>query len=80
VAWASQRWSGATAASLAAGRDHFLAKCNGCHGYPDPGAVAEERWPDVVERMAKKAGLGAEEKDGVLRYVLAWRTEQAGRR
>ncbi len=79
VTWASTRWPGATAGSLAAGRDHFIAKCNGCHDYPDLAAISDERWPPIVERMAKKSGLGAEEKDAVLRYVLAWRSDQAGR-
>jgi hypothetical protein len=69
-----------TAGSLSAGRDHFLAKCNGCHDYPALAAIPEERWPSILERMAKKSGLGAEERDAVLHYVLASRSEQAGRR
>ena len=73
VARASARWPGVTAGALSTGRDHFLAKCNGCHGYPDLAAVPEARWPDIVERMAKKSGLGADEKDAVLHYVLAAR-------
>jgi hypothetical protein len=80
VTWATGRWSGTTADSLAAGRRRFLAKCNGCHNYPDFGAIAEERWPTIVERMAHKANLGAEERELVLRFVLVSRFEQAGRR
>ena len=79
VAWATARWPGATAASLTAGRDQFVAKCNGCHGYPDLPAIADDRWPAIVESMGNKAHLGAEEKDAVLHYVLASRQEQAGR-
>ncbi len=79
VAWASTRWPGVTEASLTAGRDHFVAKCNGCHGYPDLAAIPEGRWPDIVERMARKSHLGTEEGTAVLHYVLASRSEQAGR-
>lgn len=79
VTWASTRWSGVTEGSLSAGRSHFLAKCNGCHGYPDLAAIPDGRWPAILERMARKSGLGAEERDAVLHYVLASRSEQAGR-
>jgi hypothetical protein len=79
VTWASTRWPGVTAGALSAGRDHFVAKCNGCHGYPDLGAVPEGRWPEILESMAKKAGLAAEQREAVLHFVLASRAEQAGR-
>ena len=78
VAWAAKRWPGVDAAALTAGHDRFIAKCNGCHDYPDLVAVSEEHWPGIVESMAKKAHLGPDERDGVLHYVLAARSEQAG--
>ena len=79
VAKASARWKSGTADALSMGHDRFVAKCNGCHGYPDLLAIADERWPAIVERMAKKAHLGDEERDAVLHYILASREEQAGR-
>lgn len=75
VVWASTRWPGVTASSLALGRDLFLTKCNGCHEYPDLSAIADARWPGILEGMARKAHLGAEERDAVLHYVLASRSE-----
>jgi hypothetical protein len=80
VASASTRWPGATAGALAAGRDLFLAKCDGCHNYPDLTAIAEEQWPGILDRMAKKSHLDAEERDEVLHYVLAARSEQSGQK
>ena len=79
VTWASTRWPGVTASSLSTGRDLFISKCNGCHGYPDLAAIADKRWPDIVESMAKKSHLDAEGRDAVLHYVLASRSEHAGR-
>jgi mono/diheme cytochrome c family protein len=79
VATASARWPGATAGALSVGRDLFLAKCDECHGYPDLVAVAEDRWPRVLDGMARKAHLSPDERDEVLHYVLASRSEQAGR-
>jgi hypothetical protein len=79
VAKASARWKDGTAEALSMGHDRFVAKCNGCHGYPDLPAIADERWPAIVERMANKAHLGPEERDAILHYILASRQEQAGR-
>jgi len=79
VATASTRWPGVTPASLAVGHDLFLAKCNSCHEYPDLGAISEGRWPGIVESMGKKSQLAAEERDAVLHYVLASRSDQATR-
>jgi hypothetical protein len=55
-----------------------LAKCNGCHGYPELAAIPEARWPSIVERMAHKAGLAAQQGEAVLHYVVASRAERAG--
>jgi hypothetical protein len=76
---ASTRWPGSTTGSLSAGRDLFLAKCDGCHAYPDLTAVAEERWPHIIDSMARKSHLNADEHDEVLHYVLASRSEQLAR-
>lgn len=79
VAAATERWPGVTASALAAGHDLFLAKCNGCHDYPDLAEIDEERWPGILDKMAKKSHLDAGERDEVLHYVLAARSEQTVR-
>jgi cytochrome c5 len=78
VTSASTRWPGATAASLAAGHDLFLAKCNGCHAYPDLAAVRNEEWQGIVESMGKKSHLDADQRAEVLQFVLAKRSEHEG--
>jgi hypothetical protein len=75
VTWASTRWPGVTESSLSAGRDLFLSKCNACHSYPDLPAIPDERWPHIIEKMAKKSDLGPVERDEVLHFVLASRSE-----
>jgi hypothetical protein len=79
VASASARWPGVTGSALSAGHDLFLAKCDACHAYPDLTAIAEERWPKILDSMASKSHLNAEQHDEVLHYILASRSEQAGR-
>ncbi len=77
VTRASARWPGVTAEALAMGRDRFVARCNGCHGYPDLRAIAEDRWPGIVTEMGKKANLGDAERDAVLHFVLTARQDPA---
>lgn len=76
---AATRWPGATPQSLAHGRELFVAKCNGCHGYPDLASIDEARWPAVVDRMGEKADLAAKDREDVLRFVLAARSAGVAR-
>jgi hypothetical protein len=73
VSVATSKWPEANESSLAAGRDLFIGNCNGCHRYPDVEAVPEQRWPRTMRRMAKKAHLGPEEEQKILRFVLTAR-------
>ena len=73
VASAKSRFPDATDASLSSGRDLFLAKCNGCHDYPDLSSVAEGAWPKIMGRMGPNAKLDAAQTDAVLRFVLVAR-------
>jgi hypothetical protein len=73
VAAATRRWPDATEAQLASGRATLTARCNHCHGYPDLDAVADERWPSILERMGKNAALDADQTQAVLRFVRAAR-------
>jgi len=79
VASASAQSPGVTATSLSAGRELFLAKCNGCHAYPDLTAISEDRWPGILNSMAKKSHLGPDERTEVLQFILASRSDQAAR-
>lgn len=72
AAAAQQRWPGTTAAQLEEGRTLFVAKCNGCHDYPDMHAIPESRWPDVVtKKMGPNAKLSPEQTTEVLHFILA---------
>lgn len=80
VSAASARWPGTTPESLAAGRDLFLAKCNNCHDYPDLASVSEDKWPGTIEKMGKKADLANEQREQVLHFVLAARSEASAQK
>lgn len=76
---ASTKFPGETAESLKEGHDLFIAKCNGCHDYPDLVAVSEEEWPSIMKRMAEKSDVPPEKGDKMLHYVLAARAEQTAK-
>ncbi len=74
---AAARRPGSTPTSIAAGHDTFIANCNRCHGYPLLSAIAEEKWPSILDEMAEKAKLTPEAKRQVLDFVLAARADGA---
>lgn len=53
----------ATAASL------YEARCGKCHGLPETKDHSAEEWKPIMDAMAPKAKLTAEEKNWVLAYV-----------
>lgn len=71
VALAQKQSPQANSDTLNAGRTHYIAKCNGCHGYPDIATIADDKWPEIMKRMAKKSDLSAEQESQVLAFVLA---------
>jgi hypothetical protein len=52
------------------------AQCTGCHGAKNIYNRAEENWPGIIDRMAKKAEINDVQKDAVLKYVLAVKATQ----
>jgi hypothetical protein len=73
VEQARVRWPDATEASLAEGRELFVTHCQKCHDLPDRHAVDEQRWPKILDKMAKKAKLDDRQHELVLRFILAER-------
>ena len=63
--------------SLDAGRDLFASRCNGCHNYPDVWKIDDAGWPDIVKRMAHKAGLDDAQGRSVLSFILVARSRPA---
>lgn len=69
--WASTKWPGTTVADLDRGRATFVNRCGGCHNLPEPNVKTPDEWSSVLEEMAARSKLSAEEKDLVLRYLGA---------
>ena len=72
---ASAKYPGVTESELAEGRTLFTANCNKCHNYPDVNSKHEGEWPHILDEMAQKAKLSNADRDKVLHFVLASRSE-----
>ena len=60
----------ATLAELQQGHDIFSKSCKRCHGLKDPASRTPEQWTKVLDKMAPKAKLTAEQKDLVYKYLV----------
>lgn len=58
-------------ADIAAGHQLYDQNCGRCHRLFSPVEFKEKRWDRIVDEMAPKARLSAEEKSKVLAYVKA---------
>lgn len=55
--------------ALNAGRNLMMEHCNKCHGMPKPEKHTPDQWTKILEKMAVKAKLNADQKALVLKYV-----------
>ena len=60
-----------TAAELAHGRAILLDRCRACHQPPRPAAHDANTWQAWLVIMAPRAQLDAEEREDLLRYLVA---------
>lgn len=71
VAACSKKMSATKAppAEVVSGNQIFDAKCGRCHDLKKPVDFTAAEWIPIMESMAKKAKLNAEEKEQVTSYV-----------
>lgn len=72
---AQAKWPGTSADELERGRQLFLTYCNTCHSYPDRAAYTEAEWPGIARRMGGKVDLTEAEKEALVRFILANRSD-----
>ncbi len=61
----------AKAEHIRKGEEVFSQRCGRCHDLPSPSSFTSSEWKPIMERMAPKAKLTAEETNWVLAYVDA---------
>jgi mono/diheme cytochrome c family protein len=72
------RWPGTTIEDLQRGRQLYVRRCSGCHQLVLPENHAPADWPRLVDRMAAKARLAPEERDDVVRFLVAVASDPRG--
>ncbi len=71
---AKTKYPDATAEALKKGNDiYFGETCTRCHGAKKITNFSADELPGIIENMAHKARISAEEKDALLKYVMAVR-------
>lgn len=71
VRWAGDQWPSADANTLESARTLYVNRCSGCHNLVTPDKHTPEEWDRLLDRMAPRAKLTAEEKESVRRFILA---------
>lgn len=70
-AYAAHTWPGTTTAYLESGRSLLRERCIDCHHRPGPEMALAAQWPEVLRVMSQRAKLSSDERERILRYVLA---------
>jgi hypothetical protein len=60
-----------TLQTLSDGHALYTGACVKCHEAKNIHTRTEERWPAIIDNMAARTRLSAEQKDAVLKYVLS---------
>jgi hypothetical protein len=63
-------------AGLRRGRSLFVSRCIECHTLPAVSAHSVTEWPRLIDEMAGRANLKAEEQSALLAYILAARAQR----
>jgi len=62
-------------ATLREGRALFVSRCIECHTLPAVAQHSTAQWPGLIDEMADRANLKPAERETVLAYILAARTQ-----
>lgn len=71
VAWAAHRWPGTSVEDLRRGRAAYVQRCAACHNLALPAEHPPARWPKLVDNMRGRARLTSQERDAIVRYLMA---------
>jgi mono/diheme cytochrome c family protein len=62
---------------LQKGHSIYFGACTKCHAPENPNKGSEGKWSHVLDEMAPKANLNADEKEAVWRYIMSVRLASA---
>lgn len=62
-------------ATLREGRALFVSRCIDCHTLPVVSRYGAAEWPQLVDKMSRRADLKRSERDAIVAYILAARAQ-----
>jgi hypothetical protein len=62
-------------AQLRQGRTLFVSRCIECHALPSVAAHTAAEWPRLIDEMADRANLKPAEREALVAYIIAARTD-----
>lgn len=65
------KFADATLEELKTGHAIYYGACKNCHGMGPTTGYTQEAWTSIIDRMAPKARLTAEQKDALVKYVTS---------
>jgi hypothetical protein len=63
-------------AMLSQGRTLFAHRCIECHTLPPLWHYRTDDWPDIVNNMSHRASLKPAEREAIVAYILAVRSQR----
>lgn len=71
-----QKYPGTTAQNLANGHALYIGTCTDCHRKKNIFAYSESRWKEIIDDMAPRSRLNAQQTEDLYRYVLSMKATQ----
>ncbi|HVI83527.1 MAG TPA: hypothetical protein VM717_12405 [Chthoniobacterales bacterium] len=72
---AARKGRGVDVATLREGRTLLVHRCIECHTLPRLWHYSDEDWPKIIHTMSHRASLKPAERDAVVAYILAVRSQ-----
>jgi hypothetical protein len=67
-----------THVELERGRTLYVSRCGNCHRTYPPDRLVATAWPAQVDKMAKRATLGSDERDLISLYLVTLSSRGGG--
>ncbi len=65
-----------TAQNLANGHELYIGTCTDCHRKKNIFAYSESKWKEIIDDMAPRSKLNAQQTDDLYKYVLSMKATQ----
>lgn len=65
-----------TAQTLANGHELYIGTCTDCHRKKNIFAYSESKWKEIIDDMAPRSKLNAQQTDDLYKYVLSMKATQ----